>query len=170
MTSMRLTAWTVLTTLAVSVTGCYNTYRIPSDEYRKLQSRTALSEDAHLKDKITKEELEALEKLGETDSVGVTSEKSERVMVNRDTRLFVRSQGGRRYPITPFNFSMMSSQLVASDRDTLMPLSEIKSFEVDHLSGVKTGGLLVVGVAAVAAVIVVIFKVSGEKTNTDSAQ
>ena len=166
MTTMRLTAWLVLTTLVTSLSGCYNTYRVPSDEFRKLQSRTALSEDQRLVEKIPKEELEALQKLGETDSVGVTSEKDERVMVNRDTRLFVRSQGGRRHPITPFNFSMMSSQLVASDRDTLMPLSDIKSFEVDHLSAVKTGGLLVVGVAAVAAVIVVIFKVSGQKTNT----
>ncbi|MBT8493155.1 MAG: PilZ domain-containing protein, partial [Deltaproteobacteria bacterium] len=43
--------------------------------------------------------------------------------------VYVRSVGGRRYPITAFNFKMTRSQLVASDRDTLLALGELESYE-----------------------------------------
>jgi len=47
-------------------------------------------------------------------------------VVERDTRLAVRSEGGRKYPVTPFNFSVTQTQLVASDRDTLLALDELR--------------------------------------------
>jgi hypothetical protein len=164
---MRAAAWTVLVALLGSLTGCYNTYQVAPDEFRKLQSRTALREDSRLADKITPEELTALTSLGEQDTVTVNSTENEKVGVNRDTKLFVRSQGGRRYEVTPFNFSMVSSQLVASDRDTLVPLSDLASFEIDHLSTPKTVAMISLAVVGAASVIAVIFAVSGSKSQSE---
>ena len=151
----RPTAILALLTLATaSLTGCYNTYRVPQDEFRKLQSAGAVIEDQKLAAVISPEEVSNLEKRGENDLITVTDDKNEKVGVNRDTRLFVRSEGGRRYQVTPFNFSMISSQLVASDRDYLLPLTEVKSYEVDHFSTVKTVVIVSAGVAVAAALIV----------------
>ncbi len=154
----------LLTLLAASLTGCYNTYRVPADEFRKLQSAGAVIEDQKLASVISPEEISALEKRGENDLVTVVDDKTEKVGVNRDTRLFVRSEGGRRYQVTAFNFSMASSQLVASDRDYLLPLSEVKSFEVDHLSTGKTVVLIGAGALVAAGLIVGIIVASGSKS------
>lgn len=168
---LRTTALVVLGALLASLTGCYNTYQVPADEFRKLQSATALREDNRLAKlaedgKITPDEMTKLQTRGEKDTVTVTSDRNELVGVNTDTKLFVRSSGGRRYQITPFNFSMVSSQLVASDRDTLLPLAELAGFEVDHLSTPKTVGAISVAVLGATGLIVALFLVSGEKTAT----
>lgn len=152
---------TVLALATGSLSGCYNTYRVPSDEFRKLQSVMAVNEDQKLQEKIPPQDLEALQKRGENDLVTVTDDSNEKVGVNRDTRLFVRSEGGRRYQVTAFNFSMASSQLVASDRDYLLPLSDVKSFEVDHLSTGKTVVVISAGVLVAAGLIVAIVTSSG---------
>ncbi len=150
--------------LLSGLTGCYNTYQVPSVEFRKLQSRQALSQDRVLQDKIKEDEGQKLLSRGANDAVAVKTLKNKQVAVTRDTRIFVRSQGGRRYQITPFNFSMYSSQLVASDRDTLLPLANLKSFEVDLLSNAKTGLLIGTGVVAASAFIAVIILTSGKKS------
>lgn len=103
--------------LGATVGGCFNTYRVSSDEYRKLQ---------------TNEEVPRT----------IKGQGGEAVLVERTTNIFVRSVGGRRYPITPFNFKMTGSQLVASDRDTLLSLGEISEYEVDHLSTPLTVGII----------------------------
>ena len=59
---------------------------------------------------------------------------------------------------------MTSSQLVASDRDTLLALDEIKGFEVDHLSTWKTVGMITLGATAAAGVIVSILVTAGTKS------
>lgn len=163
MPNLRPTAILALAALvSASLSGCYNTYRVPADEFRKLQSAGAVIEDQKLASVISPEEVSALEKRGENDLVTVTDDKNEKVGVNRDTRLFVRSEGGRRYQVTAFNFSMASSQLVASDRDYLLPLSEVKSFEVDHLSTGKTVVLVSAGVIVATGLIVGIIVASGK--------
>ncbi|MCC6623178.1 MAG: hypothetical protein IT385_18105 [Deltaproteobacteria bacterium] len=132
----------LITTLAFSlssVAGCFNTYDVPREEFEKLQA----SEQVPL---------------------AVASLEGEQVLVDRDTNIFVRSVGGRRYPVTPFNFKMTSSQLVASDRDTLLALGEIAEYEVDHFSEVQTGLLIGAGVLAVTALIVVTALTAGEKS------
>ena len=73
--------------------GCYNTYYIPRSELGTLQEAP------------------------EAGNATVTDDKGQGVQVDDETRLFVRSKGGKRYPITPFNFKMTESQLVASDRE-----------------------------------------------------
>jgi len=76
----------------------------------------------------------------------------------------VRTDGGRRYQLTPFNFSMSSSQLVASDRDTLLPLANLKSYEVDLLSTGKTASVIAAGVLGAGAFIAAIIATSGSKS------
>lgn len=124
---------------AASLSGCFNTYQVAPEEFAKLQ----VSEEIPL---------------------AVTSKGGEKVLVDRDTNIYVRSVGGRRYPVTPFNFKMTSSQLVASDRDTLLALGEIEDYEVDLFSDTQTILLISAGVAVVAGLIVVTAITAGSKS------
>jgi hypothetical protein len=124
---------------ASALTGCFNTYQVSQEEFARLQA----SEEIPL---------------------AVTAVSGSKVLVDKDTNLFVRSVGGRRYPVTPFNFKMTSSQLVASDRDTLLALGEIDKFEVDLFSDTQTIILITAGVAAVAGLIVITAVTAGSKS------
>lgn len=123
--------------------GCYNTYVIPRSELSKLQS-------------------------SETNSMTVKDKAGNNVVVKDDTRLFVRSaKGGKRYPITPFNFKMTESQLVASDRDYILDLNSVRDdAEVDHVSTWKTTLLISAGAAVVAGLIVVTVLTAGSKSQS----
>lgn len=166
--NLRFNASAVLVALLASLGGCYNTYNVAPDEFRKLQSSTAVGEDGKLQGKLTPQELEVLQTRSENTPVTVKSARGEPVVVTRDTKLFARSEGGRRYQITPFNFSMASSQLVASDRDTLVPLNDLKSYEVDLFSTGKTVGIISAGVVGAVGVIVAIVLSSGKKSNVEA--
>ena len=135
----RIALITVSAFASASVAGCFNTYEVPREEFAKLQA----SEEIPL---------------------AVSTKGGEQVLVERETNIYVRSVGGRRYPVTPYNFKMTSSQLVASDRDTLLALGEIEDYEVDLFSEVQTGILIGVGVAAVTGLIVGIALTAGEKS------
>lgn len=124
----RITAAIVL--IAFATVGCYNTYRIPRTELAKLQS-------------------------SETGQEVVRDLEGKEILVKDDTRLYVRSKGGKRYPITPFNFRLTESQLVAPDRDYILDLNSLEEQgEVDHVSTWKTATLIGVGAAALAGLIV----------------
>ena len=139
---MRLVAVFSAVALCASGTmGCYNTYVVTQDEFKKLQVKPESK-----------------------DNVTVKDGKGRDVVVTEGTRLFVRSQRGRRYQVSAFNFKLTNSQLVASDRDTLLMTEGIKAYEVDHLSTWKTVGLVSLGAAALAGVIVAIIVTSGQKT------
>ncbi len=154
-----------MTALLSGLTGCYNTYQVPSVEFRKLQSPQALSQDRRLAEALTdKEERKKLVTRSANDPVTVKTVKSKQVAVTRQTKIFVRSQGGRRYQITPFNFAMYSSQLVASDRDTLIPLASLKNYEVDLLSNGKTAGMIGAGLAVAVGFIVTIVVTADKKS------
>jgi len=132
---------------AVAVTflaaGCYNTYVIPRSELATLQAAP------------------------EGGSATVKDDEGTNVVVKDDTRLFVRSKGGKRYPITPFNFKMTESQLVASDRDYILDLNGLKdTAEVDHVSTWKTVGLIGLGAAAVAGLVVLTVLTAGSKSQS----
>lgn len=130
-----------VTVLLFLSAACYNTYYISRDQLKLLQAAD------------------------EGDRTVVRTEAGEDVAVDRDTRLAVRSLGGRKYPITPYNFKITGSQLVASDRDTLLALSELREEgEVQHLSTWKTVGLISLGVAAIAGLITGIVLSGGEKS------
>jgi len=140
----RINGAIVLLTLAAFVfatlaSGCFNTYQLSKEEFASLQSQ---------------------EEIPRT----VTSEAGEKILVDRETPIYVRSLGGRRYPVTPFNFKMTSSQLVASDRDTLLAIGEIDQYEVDLFSDTQTILLISAGVAAVAGLIVITAVTAGSKS------
>jgi len=118
--------------------GCYNTYYLKQETFAGLQR-------------------------AETPTVNVTDNSGEGVQVSDDSKLFARSTGGRRYQITPFNFKMTKSQLVASDRDYILMLDEVESYEVDKLSTWKTVGLISLGVAAVGGFITAMAIMYGSK-------
>ena len=164
---MRSAAIVAIIALLSTLGGCYNTYQVPSEQFRKLQARNAAGADPVLNDKLKPDEMKKLMSRSGDDPVTVRTGKNELVAVTRNTKTFVRSEGGRRYQVTPFNFSMNSSQLVASDRDTLLPIAELKSYEVDLLSNGKTIGAISVGVAAAAGFIVMIALTAGEASQTE---
>ncbi|TNF26397.1 MAG: hypothetical protein EP329_21310 [Deltaproteobacteria bacterium] len=125
--------------VATLFSGCFNTYQLSKEEFARMQSQEEIP-------------------------LTVTSEAGEKILVDRDTPIYVRSVGGRRYPVSPFNFKMTSSQLVASDRDTLLAINEIDQFEVDLFSDTQTILLISAGVAAVAGLIVITAVTAGSKS------
>jgi outer membrane lipoprotein SlyB len=125
--------------LSFALAGCYNTYYLKQDTFGSLQQS----------DQPTK---------------SVTSVENESLTVTEDTKLFVHSVGGRRYQVTPFNFKMTKSQIVASDRDYILMTDEVKSYEVDKLSTFKTVGLITIGVAAVGGFIAAMAIMYGGKS------
>lgn len=137
----RFTAAITVVFFFGSLLGCYNTYTVSKEEFEKLQRVPDGARQTTIQD-------------GEGQAVAVSD----------STKLYARSVGGRRYPVTPFNFKVTGSQLVASDRDTLLAVDGIASYEVDHLSTWKTVGLVSIGVAAAAGVIVAIIFTAGSKT------
>jgi len=130
---------TAATFIASALSGCFNTYRVSPEEFARLQGSDEIP-------------------------LAVQSVGGEKVLVERETNIFVRSVGGRRYPVTPYNFKMTSSQLVASDRDTLLALGEIDKYEVDLFSDTQTIILISAGVAAVAGLIVITAITAGSKS------
>ncbi len=125
--------------LSLTSVGCYSTYNVPKTEFERLQRADTTDQ-----------------------SLVVRSTDGEGVEVTKDTAIFVRSNGGRRYQVTPFNFKMTESQLVASDRDQLLSLGDIKSYEVDHLSVLLTTSLIVLGAGAVGGLIAATIATSGD--------
>lgn len=133
--SLGLRLATVVTLLAFSAvgSGCFNTYTLTREEFSKLQRP---------------EEIPRV----------VESTQGVSVSVVRETPIYVRSVGGRRFPVTPFNFKLTQNQLVASDRDLLLMTNELGGYEVDLLSTGKTVGLG--SLAAAVAVGLIIFTLS----------
>lgn len=111
--------------------ACYNTYYIPRAELKKLQQS-----ESHVQT--------------------VKDLKGRSVVVKDTTRLFVRSRGGKRYQLTPFNFKLTERQLVASDRDYILDVQEIeRNAEIDMISTWKTAVWIGLGAAALAGLIFV---------------
>ncbi|PIE19814.1 MAG: hypothetical protein CSA66_02085 [Proteobacteria bacterium] len=125
--------------MATVLAGCFNTYSLTPDEFARLQAADEIP-------------------------LTVSAKSGDKVSVDRHTPIYVRSVGGRRYPVTAFNFKMTSSQLVASDRDTLLALGEIDNYEVDLFSDTQTILLISAGVAAVAGLIVITAVTAGSKS------
>ncbi len=108
--------------------GCYNTYQISGEQLEQLQVPPESG-----------------------NSMTVVDVKGQAVEVKDDTRLFVTSEGGRRYPITPFNFKQTESQLVASDRDYILARDGLREgAQIEQVSTWKwalgvTGGVVLAG-------------------------
>ena len=124
--------------------ACYNTYYVDMDDLQKIQSVESGTK------------------------VALPTHKDEKVVVAPATRLFVRDVNGKRYPITPYNFRMINQQLVASDRDYIFMMNQLKpKAEVELLSTFKTVGLIGLGAAAVTGLILATILTAGRKSFSD---
>lgn len=122
--------------------ACYSTYTITMDQLKDLQVAT-----------------------GENKTVN--ADDGSAIEVTQDTRLFVRDTNGKKYQITPYNFKVTSSQLVASDRDYIFMLDQIEPRgEVELLSTFKTVGLIALGAGAAVGLIIVTAVTAGKKSFT----
>ena len=136
---MKVVVSAILVVCMFSTFGCYNTYYVSRQEFSKLQNST-----------IRQTTLNTLE--------------NQKILVTWNTRVYARSKGGKRYQVTPFNFKLTDSQLVASDRDLLLEIHGLQSYEVDHFSTWKTVGWVALGLALAAGAIVgVVFTAGKDK-------
>ncbi len=113
---------------------------------------------------ISRAEMEKLERSDKT-SVWVKDIHGKRIQVKETSRLFVRSKGGKRYQLTPFNFKLTKQQLVASDRDYILDVNGLKEGgEIDTPSIWKNALWISGGVLAVAGLIIAVVLTSGSKS------
>jgi len=137
---MRLRFVSVIAIFSFFSFACHSTYMVEQEQFAKLQ------------------------RAGETPVQKVESLSGSELEVTSDSKIFVRSTGGRRYPITPFNFLMTGSQLVAPDRDYILMTNGIGSYEVDVPNANKTIMLIAAGVLAVGGAITFLVLSTGEKS------
>jgi len=131
----------LLVLVSFSSYACYNTYYVDMDDLQKVQSA----------DKGT--------------GIALPTHKEEKVVIEPGTRLFVRDVEGKAYQITPYNFRIINQQLVASDRDYIFMMNQLKpKAEVELLSTLKTVGIIGLGVAAVTGLIVATIVTAGRKS------
>lgn len=131
----------LLVLVSFSSYACYNTYYVDMDDLQKVQSA----------DKGT--------------DIALPTHKEEKVVLEPGTRLFVRDVNGKAYRITPYNFRIINQQLVASDRDYIFMMNQLKpKAEVELLSTLKTVGIIGLGAAAVAGLIVTTIISAGRKS------
>ncbi len=133
----------LLMVFSVASMACYNSYHISMDQLKELQ----VAEQGQNK--------------------VATTERGRAVEVTPETRMFVRDQRGRKYPITPYNYQITQSQLVASDRDYIFMLDQLRDRgEIEQLSTWKTVGLITAGAGAVVGLIIVTIVTAGKKSFT----
>ena len=107
-------------------TGCYNTYTVKMDEFRKIQE----SDEDSFKT--------------------IKTDDGQEITITENSRIGVTDISGTYYPISPFNFTLNQRQLVAPDDDLLISTKQIKNTNVKLINPTNTT-LLIVG-AAVALV------------------
>lgn len=119
--SRKLTLITLFVFAAAASSACYNTHTISKTELAKLSSGQ------------------------EQFKVTVVDNDGEEFDISAETPLEVQTTDGSSYRITPFNFLMSDTQLVAPDYDLLLPanaVSETNAAEVRDFSYGKTFGLI----------------------------
>jgi hypothetical protein len=72
------------------------------------------------------------------------------VSVNTASPIRVLDKEGNKYRVTPFNFAVTDTQVVAPDYGLLLPIGEVEGAEIQTFSGLKTG--LMIGGGALLAV------------------
>ncbi len=107
--------------------GCYNTYRISLEEMQKAQYG------------------------GDLNAVAVSTEEGTEIVVSEDTKIGVTTRGGDYWAVSPFNFTLDKSRLIAPDEDLMLDSAEIETGNVKQVSAGKTVGLVLGGLAVVIA-------------------
>lgn len=117
---------TLMILTMVFQTGCYNTYTVKMDEFRKIQE----SDEDSFKN--------------------IKTEDGQEITITENSRVGVTDINGRYYPISPFNFTLNQRQLVAPDDDLLLSTRQIKNTNVKLINPTNTT-LLIVGSALALA-------------------
>lgn len=105
-------------------TGCYNTYNVSVEEFRKIQEAD-----------------------GATFKV-IKTESGSEITITENSRVGVTTTSGQYRAISPFNFTLNKLQLVAPDDDLIMMASQIESTNVKLIDPLNTT-LLIAGSAVV---------------------
>lgn len=105
-------------------TGCYNTYSVSMDEFKKIQEADGASFKT------------------------ITTEDGTEITVTENSRVGVTDINGKYSSISPFNFTLNNMQLVAPDDDILMPTKSIKQTNIKLVNPTDTA-MLIGGVALV---------------------
>lgn len=106
-------------------TSCYNTYNITLDELAKVSEG------------------------GTNNAVPVTTSEQEQIVVTENSKIGVTDKTGDYHAISPFNFTLTASQLVAPDEGEILAREQIETGNVKQISGTKTALLVAAGLAAV---------------------
>ena len=86
---------------------------------------------------------------GQAAAVQLATADGERVAVSKNTKIGVINKDGTLEPISPFNFTLGSQQLIAPDEDLLIGRSQIESGYVKQVSLTKTMLLVAAGLGAI---------------------
>ena len=105
--------------------GCYNTYNVSLDEFKKAAEG------------------------GQNNAVEIKTEDGQTIVVTENTKLGLTDKTGAYYAVSPFNFTMSANQIIAPDEDLIIGRSEIETGNVKLVSGSKTAMLVAGGLAAV---------------------
>ena len=117
----------LMTVLMVAQVGCYNTYNVSLDELSKADERGLKSGGA----------------------VKVKAASGEEIVVSRNTKIGITDRTGKYFPVSPFNFTLSRTQLIAPDEDLLISVPDIATGNVKQVSGGKTALLVAGGVLAI---------------------
>jgi hypothetical protein len=119
--------------------GCYNTYNVSLTEMKKAQYG------------------------GDITAIQVSTEGGEDIVVSEDTKIGVTSRSGEYFAISPFNFTLDDTRLIAPDEGFLLSTKQIETGNVKQVSTGKTVGLVLGGLLAVIGGAVGIINTAGEK-------
>ena len=119
--------------------GCYNTYNVSLTEMKKAQYG------------------------GDISAVQVSTEGGEDIVVSEDTKIGVTSRSGEYFAISPFNFTLDDTRLIAPGEGFLLSTKQIETGNVKQVSTGKTVGLVLGGLLAVIGGAFGIINTAGEK-------
>jgi len=113
---------------------------------------------------IQRDQLTAVQSSVKERAVEVQTVEGKKLTVTESTPIEVTDQDGLSYRLQPFTFKVTKTQLVAPEQDLVLPLGFIERIEVRKLSTLGTVGLVGVGAAASAVIVIGIAATAGEDT------
>ena len=121
----RLFASITLVSFFVLQTGCYTVHTVTLEEFGKAQEG------------------------GEAALVSMNTDGGQKVVVSENTRIGVVTSEGKYLPISPFNFTMTSQQIIAPDQDLMLQRSIVEKAQVKQISTGKTSALVAGSLAVI---------------------
>ena len=137
----------MISILCILQVGCYNTYTVSLDELRNIQESDG----------------ESFKSINTTEGGQLT--------VTENSRVGIVDNTGSYRPISPFNFTIGNTQLVAPDDDLLIATAQIQEANIKIIDPTNTllvvGGSLLAVVGAAAAMILLAPDCEGKFCNTN---